>query len=421
MTPEAQRKLEEKTKRIYTTIRLEEPDRVPIQINGNIFAAVDAGYTAAEIIYDTSLEKMKDAAVKFMQNYDPDFISPNVGYAGEGPAMDIMMPKCWLWAGMPDSKIDENSLQQFIEYPILMDDEYDFFFSDRTGWAMKKSLPRVAKYLEPLANISVPFSTGPANMIIGEFSKPEVKEMIQTFWKLNDFYNELRPKQAAIKKAIMDMGYPDFSGGPNCAVPFDQYSDFLRGTILSLCDLYERTEEVERFLNERQPLELAKIRACNRDGRFNGKFCYMMLHKGVDGFMGDEHYEKYYWKHLQEIICTIIECGMIPHIFYEGKYSSRLDFLGDIPKGKAVYKFEDTPPELVKKKLGDKVCLTGMFPNQLLDYGTKDEVVDEVKRLIDICAPGGGYIFQTNASLCGNSKKENVVAMFETVKEYGRY
>ena len=112
MTPEAQKKLEERNARIYTTIALKEPDRVPIFVNGNILSAVDAGYTAAEIIYDTSMEKMKDAAIKFMQNYDPDFISPNVGYAGEGPAMEMMFPKCWLWAGMPDSKIDVTLIHQ---------------------------------------------------------------------------------------------------------------------------------------------------------------------------------------------------------------------------------------------------------------------------------------------------------------------
>ena len=45
---------------------------------------------------------------------------------------------------------------------------------------------------------------------------------------------------------------------------------------------------------------------------------------------------------------------------------------------------------------------------------------DEAKRLLDICAPGGGFIFMTGSGL-SHEKKENVVAMFETVREYGKY
>ena len=42
------------------------------------------------------------------------------------------------------------SIQQFIEYPTLLDDEFDEFFSDRTGWTMRKSLPRESDLLKPL-------------------------------------------------------------------------------------------------------------------------------------------------------------------------------------------------------------------------------------------------------------------------------
>jgi hypothetical protein len=34
--------------------------------------------------------------------------------------------------------------------------------------------------------------------------------------------------------------------------------------------------------------------------------------------------------------------------------------------------------------------------------------------------PGGGYIFRTSSGLDG-AKVDNVIALFETVKEYGKY
>jgi len=48
-----------------------------------------------------------------------------------------------------------------------------------------------------------------------------------------------------------------------------------------------------------------------------------------------------------------------------------------------------------------------------------DEVVDETKRLIDECAPGGGFIFETAYGI-DYAKVENVEAMFDTVRTYGK-
>ena len=146
----------------------------------------------------------------------------------------------------------------------------------------------------------------------------------------------------------------------------------------------------------------------------------MALHKGMDGFMSDEHYAEFYWKHLQKIIEAIIEADKVPYIFTEGKYNTRLEFLKDVPKGKVLYHFETVDMARAKKILGDTACIAGGFPTPLLTVGTKQEVIDECKRLIDICAPGGGFIFETASGL-DNVKTENVEAMFQTVREYGVY
>ena len=54
-----------------------------------------------------------------------------------------------------------------------------------------------------------------------------------------------------------------------------------------------------------------------------------------------------------------------------------------------------------------------------LEFGTKEETIRQTKELIDICAPGGGYIF--GASGCvENAKRENLEAMLETLDTYGR-
>ena len=74
-----------------------------------------------------------------------------------------------------------------------------------------------------------------------------------------------------------------------------------------------------------------------------------------------------------------------------------------------------------KRLVGDHCCICGGFDEQLLVKGTPESVTEAVKRTLDICAPGGGYIFDVNCTIDDGAKPENVAAMFEAVKKYGVY
>jgi len=421
MTEEARKRYEEKMARNTAALELREGDRVPNHVSGNIFAVVQAGYTMADIIYDETMEKQKDSITRYLLTYDPDVCSNTDALTGKGTAMEKLAPTFIDWAGRTGSKLDPNSLMQFLEFAVLQDDDFEEFFSDRTGWALRKSMPMLSNITKPLQDLQVPMAHGGhLRPLIRSLSTPEMKTMLQTFWELDEQLTKLEKQGRKMAGEIAELGYPTLGGG-RAAVPFDTYSDELRGTIASLMDLYERPEDVERFIEERQPIMLEEIRNMNRDGSKTGKHVSMMLHKGLDGFMSDEYYVKYYWRHLQEIIQAIVDVGMVPSIFCEGRYSTRLEHLRDVPKGKVLYRFEDTPMDLAKKVLGDVACICGGFDNTLLTFGTVQQVEDAAKKMLDDCAPGGGFIFQTKSSLVGDAKRENVEAMFRTVRDYGKY
>ena len=82
--------------------------------------------------------------------------------------------------------------------------------------------------------------------------------------------------------------------------------------------------------------------------------------------------------------------------------------------------FEIVDMKNAKKTLGSNSCIVGNFPAALLLNGSKEQVVDKVKELLDICAPGGGYIFDFDGS-ADIGKPENVEAMYEAVEKYGKY
>jgi uroporphyrinogen decarboxylase len=63
----------------------------------------------------------------------------------------------------------------------------------------------------------------------------------------------------------------------------------------------------------------------------------------------------------------------------------------------------------------------GCDTQQVLPYGTPQEVRDEVKRRIDTLAPGGGFVFNQVHNIQADVPPENVAAMYEAVAMFGGY
>ncbi|MHA1509676.1 MAG: uroporphyrinogen decarboxylase family protein, partial [Promethearchaeota archaeon] len=76
----------------------------------------------------------------------------------------------------------------------------------------------------------------------------------------------------------------------------------------------------------------------------------------------------------------------------------------------------------LKEVYGDKLCLIGNIDvSQLLPYGTKDEVVNAVKKCIRDAGEGGGYMLSACTDITNSCKLENVLAMISATKKYGEY
>jgi uroporphyrinogen decarboxylase len=77
----------------------------------------------------------------------------------------------------------------------------------------------------------------------------------------------------------------------------------------------------------------------------------------------------------------------------------------------------------LKREFGDRIVFWGGGCNtqHTLQFGTPQEVREEVKERIDMLAPGGGLVFAPEHCIQPGTPPENIIAMFEAVKEYGRY
>lgn len=79
--------------------------------------------------------------------------------------------------------------------------------------------------------------------------------------------------------------------------------------------------------------------------------------------------------------------------------------------------------KLLKKEFGDDIVFWGggVDTQNVLPFGTVDEVKDEVKRRIDDLAPGGGFVFSAVHNIQAFVPPENIVAAFDTALEHGKY
>ena len=106
---------------------------------------------------------------------------------------------------------------------------------------------------------------------------------------------------------------------------------------------------------------------------------------------------------IKPIIPDMIECG--------------LDILNPVQPG-----VRDMDRGELKRLFGDRLCFHGSISiQQTLPFGTPDDVRNEVQERSATLAPGGGFIFCTAHNIQADTPTENIVALFEAYRTFGRY
>ncbi len=79
-------------------------------------------------------------------------------------------------------------------------------------------------------------------------------------------------------------------------------------------------------------------------------------------------------------------------------------------------------PVRIKAEFGDRLAFKGgLDTQQLLPHGTPEQVREGVRMVIKAYGQGGGYVFMPAHLLYNDVPTENIWAMLEAVKDYGRY
>ena len=79
-------------------------------------------------------------------------------------------------------------------------------------------------------------------------------------------------------------------------------------------------------------------------------------------------------------------------------------------------------PAQLKQRFGHRLAFHGCISTAgPVSFGTAEQTVKYCRNTLEVMMPGGGYCFAPTHQLQDNSPTENVLAMYETAKKYGKY
>lgn len=402
-----------RVQRIETAKSLHEPDRVPFMPTMNNFYA----YHYDKVTIKQWMEDCRTiipSMEQYLRDYDPDLVWSPMMFPSR--AMEISGSTQCRWPGeywnLPD-----NTSFQYVDKSFLDDDDWDEFFRDPTLFIMRKVLPQKYKSLGALGMIN-PYSL--CNYVVlsfMQFGLPPVQEALKALLETGAEVAKYMESGIAAEMFCVQQGYPVF-GSSVLLCPFDDFADNVRG-LMELCmDITTDPEKVDEALDRwgdiSIPAAIQNAKMAHKD------YVFMPLHCGVDNFMSVEDYEKHYWPSLKRCMDALIAADLTPVVLCEGKYYTRLDVLRNVQPGKVIYCFEDTDLAEAKRKLGDVACIAAGMNTLTLMNKKPEDVKDEVKRTLDIMAPGGGFI-STNSIALDYVSPENMHAWRNAIEKYGSY
>jgi len=411
---EAKEAYQARLQRLADVYQLKEPDRVPVEIPFGNLPLKWSGIKLRTAMYDYN--QLRPVWKKLLYDFEMDT------YGGPGGVLpgrlyDLIDYRLYKWPGH-GLHIDATGFQ-FAEGEYMKADEYDALIRDPSDFWLRVYLPRVFgvfepfKWLQPYTSI-IELPAG----YFAPYSHPDVQAALQTLIEVGKEYSKYREVIVECIKEAAQAGVPSPRRGGLAKAPFDTLGDTLRGTQGIMMDMYRQPDKLHEAMDKIADLTIEQaIASINASGSIMAGF---PLHKGADGFMSLKQFETFYWPSLRKVCLALINEGIIPSLFAEGSYMTRLETVNEFPKGAVAWRFDKTDMATAKKVLGNKCCISGNVPTSLLSTGTVQEVKEYCRHLIEVCAPGGGYILSAGASV-DYAPPENLRAMMEAAKEYGVY
>ncbi|MCR3923281.1 MAG: hypothetical protein NUK65_12335 [Firmicutes bacterium] len=301
--------------------------------------------------------------------------------------------------GAKTFKMSSSGFMQHPNVEGMLVEDYEYFIQDPYACIIERVIPRLFKNLDPSSSADIA-KTIPMAMDSNTADTADALSFIKPLIEKHGYY----------------LGAPAGSGGFTAA-PYDFLADQLRSFSGISKDIRRNRTQIIEACEALYPLMFNLGLPANPSllGSVGTP-----LH--MPTYMREKDFAEVWLPTYKRLCEEYASLGVRVSAFCEHDWMRYLDILTELPAG-MVLRFEYGDPQTIKDKLGKKFIIGGLYPLELLKKGTKQQVIDKAKELLDIMMPGGGYMFGFDKGplVLHDINIENYIALTEFVRDYAVY
>ncbi len=365
--------------RLWAAIRLEKPDRVPVDPLVSLDPLALLTGTVAGRLY-TDRNMALQAKLKLYDRYQFDIFEELIPAFIEGHYLsEAIEPK------FPGKELPEDYVFQVVEKEVMKRSDYELIAG--MGWNkfyFEDYLFRFAPHLRP-RDIPKMFETAQdyTSMCVREWEKRGVRMICAP----PVFYH-----------------------------PFFRFS-LCRSLVRFTEDLYYAPEILEKALDRLTRDTIRDlIDTCKTLNLKVGK----IVEERASCFLYPlKIFEQFWWPYTQKIVNALWSEGIVTHFHLDNSWDKNISYFKTLPRGSTILRFDGTTDIFAAKRaLRGHACLMGDVHPALLSLGTQEQVEEYCKKLITEVGGDGGFILSSGCCLPPNVKPENLRVMVETCKSH---
>ncbi|MCL2127821.1 MAG: hypothetical protein FWH38_06160 [Treponema sp.] len=221
-----------------------------------------------------------------------------------------------------------------------------------------------------------------------------------------------------IIKMSIKYGYvPGFITSQMIVAPFDFLSDQLRGFKAINMDIRRCPDKVKAAVEAITPL---MIKMATPAAMQPGLISFIPLHLGP--YINRKAFDELYWPSLEKVVVELDKIGIACCLFVEQDWTRYAEYLERLPKSSILF-MEAGDPKRFTETVGKDHIFGGFFDPTITLARSKEECIDEVKKLFDICMKSDHFYFCFDRGIL-NMKSVDVPklqAVLEWIHENGKY
>lgn len=218
------------------------------------------------------------------------------------------------------------------------------------------------------------------------------KEALKVYAE-ESFFNYVQQTAITNKLLVDKYGiYTFMNGGIVVNTPLDHLFDFFRGFRGTLTDLRRHPEKVKAALEAIWEYRWADMITKPYDAKAG--YAFQPCH--IPAYLSPKQYKELYWPYEKKLIEWVYNSGSKMFIMLEGRWENVWECFLDVPKDSCVLHIDDDDFLKAHEVLGHHQILYGGLKMTDVRLKSFDMIKDDVKRVIDTCAPGGGFLFSSN-------------------------